>query len=135
MEKRPGETPRVLIAPGESVPEALAAIVRGGLSELDSPADFVLAEPVPALAVASALAHYERQGEDLAAAAAIVHGSGDATLAATVSLVKLGIPVARLEDADAAANDLPGLLADHRLAPGDGLQQEVAAWLRRILPA
>jgi hypothetical protein len=66
----------------------------------------------------------------LAPVAAIVHGSGDRPLAAVISLVKLEIPVARVAG---SGDGLTELLADHTISPGDGLQEQVRSWLRRIL--
>jgi hypothetical protein len=66
----------------------------------------------------------------LAPVAAIVHGSGDRPLAAVISLVKLEIPVARVAG---SGDGLTELLADQTISPGDGLQEQVRSWLRRIL--
>lgn len=125
----------LLIAPGEGAEELLAS-----LRELEGSFSLVASDPVVTIegpaGIAAAISAYERQGERLGPAAALVHGSGDRPLAAVISLVKLEIPVARLaEDPGPGGNDLPGLLADCTIAPGDGLAQEVREWLRRILLA
>lgn len=131
--------PQVLLACGETLPEGLLESLGEALATLDPPVGLVLGEPVPftdtPAGVAAALATWERQGERLDPAAAIVHGTGDGPLAAAISLVKLGIPVARLEDPGASANDLPGLLADRTLTLGESLQEQIADWLPRILSA
>jgi hypothetical protein len=101
----------------------------------------VAADPVAALdgasAIAAAIAAYERQGERLGPAAALVHGSGDRSLAAVISLVKLEIPVARVAESagETPRVDLAALLADHTISRDASLPEQVRSWLRRVLVA
>jgi hypothetical protein len=86
---------------------------------------------------AAAIAGYEAQAKRLAPAAAIVHGSGDRTLAAAISLAKLEVPLARVAPASEArtGRDLPALLADHTIEHDGALAEQVRAWLGPILAA
>lgn len=123
--------PTLLVAPGEGAENMVVS-----LAELEDGVEVVRADPVmdgdgPAL-VAAAIAGYEAQARALAPAAAVVHGSGDRSLAAAISLAKLEIPVARV--ADPAGDDLTGLLAGHTIAADSPLAEQVREWLRRILP-
>lgn len=125
---------RLLIAPGEGS-EAVVEDLRG----LDVPVELVVAERLPLgdgpAAIAGAIAGYERLGESQRPAAALVHGSGELTLGAAISLVKLEIPVARLESPAAEGEDLAGLIAERRIASGADLAAEVSTWLGPILAA
>jgi hypothetical protein len=124
----------LLIAPGEGAAELLVSI-----AELGDSVSLAAADPVAggddAAGIATALSAYEAQGRRLEPEAAIVHGSGDRSLAAVISLVKLGIPVARLTApaATASGDDLPGLLSDHTIPHDEAVAEEVRDWLRRIL--
>jgi hypothetical protein len=119
----------LLIAPGEGAEDIVAS-----LAELEGELSVIAADPVAVSddprGIAAALSAYERQASGLAPAAAIVHGSGDRPLAAVISLVKLEIPVARVAG---SGDSLTELLADQTISPGDGLQEQVRSWLRRIL--
>jgi hypothetical protein len=122
----------LLVAPSEGAEKVVAS-----LAELGEALEIVRADPVaggdgPA-ALAAALAAYEAQARDIAPIAAIVHGSGDRTLAATISLAKLEIPVARV--AAAEDDDLAGLVADRVLAHDEAIVEEVREWLRGLFPA
>jgi len=136
MREAPESSPTLLIAPCEGAKKLLDS-----LAELEPGVSLVVADPVaegddPG-SVAAALAAYEGQADRLAPSAAIVHGSSDRAIAAVISLVKLGIPVARLSGpgAEPVGNDLAGLLADHTIPPGAPLPEQVRSWLRRILSA
>jgi hypothetical protein len=122
----------VLIAPGEGAEALLAE-----LAELAPALELVAGDPVAETegpgGVAAALSAYESQADRLAPSAAIVHGSGDRPLVAAISLVKLGIPVARLDAAEPGVEDLAGLLADHTIPPGEAVGEQVQGWLHRIL--
>jgi hypothetical protein len=123
-----------MVAPGEGA-EGLVASLR----ELADSVSPVAAEPVEASdgpsGIAAAISAYERQGERLRPAAALVHGSGDRSLAAVISLVKLEIPVARLAElpGEASGVDLAGLLADHTISPDAAVPEQIRSWLRRVL--
>lgn len=126
----------LLVAPGEGAEEVIAS-----LTGLEETAELVPAEAVAGgddpTATAAAIAGYEAEAKSLAPAAAIVHGSGDRTLAAAISLAKLEIPLARVAPASEARarRDLPALLADHTIAHDEALAEQVRDWLRRILTA
>lgn len=123
--------PTLLVAPGEGAENMVVS-----LAELEDGVEVVRADPVMdgdgSALVAAAIAGYEAQARALAPAAAVVHGSGDRSLAAAISLAKLEIPVARV--ADPAGDDLTGLLAGHTIAADSPLAVQVREWLRRILP-
>lgn len=120
----------LLIAPGEGAED-----VADSLAELEGTVELVRADPVAdgdgANAIAAAIAAYEAQAGDIAPAAAVVHGSGDRTLAAAISLVKLEIPVARVLGAE--GDDLAALVAGHAIPHDGALAEEVGRWLRRVL--
>ena len=126
----------LLVAPGEGAGEVIASLT--GLEETVElvPAEAVTGGDGPT-ATATAIASYEAQAKSLAPAAAIVHGSGDRTLAAAISLAKLEVPLARVAPASEAraGRDLPALLADHTIAHDEALAEQVRDWLRRILTA
>lgn len=123
-------SPQLLIAPGEGADEIVAS-----LADLQGTVELVRAEPVSdgdgPTTIAAAIAGYEAQAKTIAPAAAIVHGSGDRSLAAAISLAKLEIPLARV--AGPAEDDLTGLVAGHTIAPSRPLAEQVRDWLRRIL--
>ena len=123
-------SPQLLIAPGEGADEIVAS-----LADLQGTVELVRAEPVSdgdgPTTIAAAIAGYEAQAKTIAPAAAIVHGSGDRSLAAAISLAKLEIPLARV--ASPAEDDLTGLVAGHTIAPSRPLAEQVRDWLRRIL--
>lgn len=125
---------RLLVVPGEGA-EALLDVLRDSGAGVEPVAAEPLALGDGPAAIADAIAAYEQLGRRVMPAAALVHGSGDRTLGAAISLVKLDIPVARLEHPDAGADDLAGLLAERRIAADGDLATELSTWLGPILAA